>query len=286
MKALRVDHVTVAGRDLERLRRGFADAGLTSAYGGPHSNGVTHMATVGFPDGSYLELISTMEAGRTSPVWDAHIAGDGGLAAWAAVVDDIGAETARLRAAGIPVEGPTPWSRERPDGVRAEWELSFPGPGPPGAVLPFLIADRTPRRRRIRPDPAVAETGVEGVAAVALGTPDLEAAERVFRRAYGWPPAERPTRAADGAVVPAAFPGTPVLLAAPGDPAGRLAERLAAFGPSPCAVLLALADPAAADRRLRLGAPARWAGRRVRWLEPVPAPGARVGVVWPEEGRP
>ena len=291
-----MDHVTVAGRELERLRGGFADAGLPSAYGGPHSNGVTHMATVGFPDGSYLELVSTMEPGRASPIWDAHISGDGGPAAWAAVVEDIGAETSRLRAAGIPVEGPEPWARERPDGVRAEWELSFPGDGPPGATLPFLIMDRTPRSRRVEPDPEVAATGVEGVGAVVLAVRDLEAAEDLFRRAYGWPAAERPSDEgaptsaeedadpADAEV--AAFPGTPVVLAAPRRPGGWLADRLAAFGPSPCAFLLSLSDPAAAERRLRLGAPGRWAGRRVRWLDPRPAPEARIGVTWPAEGTP
>lgn len=295
VEGLRVDHVTVAGSDLERLRAGFAEAGLPSVYGGPHSNGVTHMATVGFPDGSYVELISTMEPGRTSPLWDAHIAGDGGPAAWAAVVEDIGAETARLRAAGVPVEGPEPWARERPQGARAEWDLSFPGDGPPGATLPFLIMDRTPRSRRVEPDPAVAETGVEGVGAVVLGVDGLAAAESLFRRAYGWPPAERVPGGTEripggtdgdgtsGDVELASFSGTPVVLAAPRDPGGWLAARLEAFGPSPCAFLLSLSDPAAAERRLRLGAPERWAGRRVRWLEPRPAPEARIGVTWPEE---
>ncbi|PSQ09805.1 hypothetical protein BRC93_12015 [Halobacteriales archaeon QS_5_70_15] len=58
-----VDHAVVAGSDLDALGTAFADVGLETEYGGEHSNGVTHNRTLGFADGSYLELISTIEPG-------------------------------------------------------------------------------------------------------------------------------------------------------------------------------------------------------------------------------
>ena len=46
------------------------------------------MALLSFADGSYVELISTLEPRQTSPLWHAHIAGDGGPCARAVGVDD------------------------------------------------------------------------------------------------------------------------------------------------------------------------------------------------------
>src|SRR5216684_7536441 len=54
---LRVDHVTVAGKDVSAMRQRLAAVGLPSDYGGKHTNRATEMAVVSFPDGSYLELI-------------------------------------------------------------------------------------------------------------------------------------------------------------------------------------------------------------------------------------
>jgi hypothetical protein len=92
--SLRVDHVTIAGPHLTPLEHAFAGIGLKPTYGGLHSNGITHMAMLSLGDGSYIELISTLEAGQTSPLWRAHIAGDGGPCAWAVEADDVAAEAA------------------------------------------------------------------------------------------------------------------------------------------------------------------------------------------------
>ena len=53
-----VDHATVCGSNLDTLQQEFASVGLKADYGGPHANGVTHMALLGFENGSYLELIA------------------------------------------------------------------------------------------------------------------------------------------------------------------------------------------------------------------------------------
>jgi len=39
---------------------------MTPDFGGPHGNGVTQMALVGFDDGTYLELIAPIKAGVTT----------------------------------------------------------------------------------------------------------------------------------------------------------------------------------------------------------------------------
>src|ERR1700682_2699159 len=76
---LKVDHVTVAGRDLAALRRMFADLGLPTEYGGKHSNGITEMALSSFPDGSYLELIAPQTGADASPhYWGKFMAGKAG----------------------------------------------------------------------------------------------------------------------------------------------------------------------------------------------------------------
>lgn len=275
---LRIDHVSVGGADLDRLRGAFADAGLPSDYGGPHSNGRTHMAVIGFGDGSYIELISTLEPGAESPVWDRHIRGDGGPAAWAVRSDDVAADAERLRRCGIPVEGPSRWSRRRPDGTVLEWDLAFIGEGPPGSVLPFVIRDRTPRSLRAPPTRGVAGTGLTGVAAVVIGVPDLEGAADLFRRAYGW---EEPAPGETGflGARTARFQGTPAVLAAPASDDGWLADRLASFGPSPCAFLLGSRDADASRGRLAPASEEEWDGGTVLWLPPDRLAGCRVGIL-------
>src|SRR6185369_7172397 len=104
-----------------------------------------HMAIVSFEDGSYVELISAREgADRPAPIWSAHIEGDGGPCAWAAVADDVASEAAHAMALGVPVRGPVAMNRRLVDGRLAEWELAYIGDGEPGALLPFMIEDKTP----------------------------------------------------------------------------------------------------------------------------------------------
>ena len=182
---IHIDHVTIAGSALARMQRVFAEVGLETDYGGLHSNGATHMALLGFADGSYVELISTFVAGTQSPLWGAHIAGDGGPCGWAVATDDPGLEAARLKGLGVPVRGPFPLNRRRADGALVEWDLVYVGDGEPGATLPFLIKDRTPREWRVQPSASVAGTELTGVAVVVLGVDDLATSVDLFRRVYG-----------------------------------------------------------------------------------------------------
>ncbi len=248
---MRIDHVTVGGPDLADLESRFRATGLEPVYGGRHSNGVTHMSIVALGDGSYVELISAVDPadlGRDSfPWWGGQIAGDGGPCAWCVRVDDIAAEIERLRAAGVPVRGPVAMNRKLPDGRSAEWEVAFAGDGEPGSLLPFMIEDKTPREIRV---PAPTTETATRVAAVVLGVEALEPAVALFRRAYGWPEPAPGTDADFGARL-ARFEGTPVTLAAPDGP-GRLADRLARFGPCPLAFVLESAITASASSAVKI----------------------------------
>lgn len=273
---LSIDHVTVAGRDLNALMAAFADAGLSEVYGGSHSNGVTHMAVVGFRDGSYVELISTLEPNAESPWWHDPIHANGGPCAWAIDVDDIDAASTTLRERGVAVDGPHEYERERPDGTLVKWELSFLGDGDPGATLPFLISDRTPRERRVRPTDALAESPIIGVDTVILAVRDLESVLGRFETAFDLEGPERGRfRSFDAKL--ATFSDVPVALAEPrGD--GWLAARIDRFGGQPVAYLLRVDgdDHSALDVETRDSI----AGRDVKWLsltEPVGRP--YLGVV-------
>lgn len=273
---LSVDHVTVAGRDLDALADAFATAGFPAEYGGEHSNGATHMSVVGFRDGSYVELISTVEPGLGSPWWDAAIHGDGGPCAWAVAVDDIDEASATLRERGVSVEGPERFQRVRHDGTIVEWDLTVLGGGEPGATFPFLISDRTPRERRVRPTGALADSPVVGVDTVVLGVPDEAAAIERLTGAFDLEVGDRAAVDLFDTDVVNLVDAPILVVAPPGD--GWLAERLDRFGPGPVAYLLGT-DPGR-DSPFEVVEREVVSDREVGWIPPT-APVGRpfLGVV-------
>lgn len=281
---MKIDHVTIAGSSLTRLQEAFAELGLATDYGGPHSNGVTHMALLGFDDGSYIELISTMEPGRKDTnFWGEHIAADGGPCAWAVYVEDVAAETARVAQLGVNVSGPHYMNRRRPDGQLVEWDLAFLGDLGAGATIPFIIKDITPRTLRVRPSASVTgQAGqpalLTGVHKVILGVKDLSNVAALFQHLYGWPEPQRKDIPEFGARL-ADFTDTPVTLATPLTSQTWLAERLAHFGESPCAFLIGVNSFAAARQRFNLLETMDWFGRQVAWFDPVKLNGTWLGVI-------
>lgn len=286
---LKIDHVTIAGKDLDQLRAAMAGHGLHTEYGGPHSNRITHMALLGFDDGSYIELISTREPGLDSPWWHRHIVQDGGPCAWAVQVEDIAREAERIAAHGISVRGPIYYHRERPDGAVAEWDLAFPGDYERGSKLPFLISDRTPRSLRVQPSPSVTRGELIGIRKVVLGVNDLSATGDLFMRVYGWQAPEIESHPEFGARL-AAFAGQPVILAQP-DADNWLLQRLEKFGECPCSFLIGSQDVTSSIQRRQLVSADSWFQKQVAWFDlhkPLgtrpspgrwPLPGTRLGVV-------
>jgi len=277
---LRIDHVTVCGSHLEQMRRGFAAAGLGTSYGGRHANGVTHMDLLAFPDGSYMELIAPIDSlasatGMTSG-WSQLMEGDAGPGAWAVRTDDIHAEAARLRAAGIEVRGPEAGSRKRPDGIDLRWETAIVGRGPAGSVLPFLIEDQTPRGLRV--PPSAMAGAIEGVAAVVIAVRDLEESISLFIRAYGVerPPVEDHP---EFGAARAHFLEIPVVLAAPTMEQTRLHDRIQRFGQCPAAFLLKAGNLSRAASTFALKDRATWFNREVAWFDPQQLGGTRIGLI-------
>ncbi len=263
----RIDHVTVAGSDIRKLQAGLAAIGIPSVYGGAHLNSTTEMALASLPDGAYLELMALRRnadprlAGQH--VWARFLKGDAGPCAWALRENDLPAEIRRLKGAGIPVSEPVASGRQRPDGVRLDWETSDVGDGVRGAFFPFLIHDLTPRDLRAFPQGKPAGGDFRGVSRVVIAVRDLDTAIARYRRAYALPEPVRQTDPGFGAHL-AAFAGAPVVLAQPLDSDSWLYLRLARFGESPCAFVLAAARPE------RYHAPSRttWFGVEISWFDP------------------
>ncbi len=237
---LRVDHITVAGKDLGAMRKRLMAIGLPSEYGGKHTNHATEMAIVSFQDGSYLELIGVQPDADPKMValhpWAKFLAGTPEPCGWAVRADDLTAEVNRLRAAGVKAEDPTPGARRRPDGQMLEWQTAQVGEGH-GAFFPFLIHDETQRELRAFPSGKPNAMDFAGVSKVIVGVRDLNAAVSSYRKTYGLAAPRIEADSAFGATL-AYFDGSPVALAAPLDGKGWLAERIARLGDAPCAFVL------------------------------------------------
>jgi len=276
---LNIDHVSVCGSDLETMRQAFAAVGLTTDYGGLHATDGTHMALVGFDDGSYIELIAPEGAGQgNGSGWGKLMADNAGPCAWAVEPKDIGDEAARLKTIGIPVVGPTLGSRKKPDGMAVEWDLANVGTGAPGATLPLLIQDRTPREWRVVVSKSVEGSGISGVDIAVVGVSDLNAAVALFRKAYGWA-APMIEDHGDFDAKLAYFPGEPVILAAPAGGHSWLADRLQKNGESPAAYLLATRDLNLGVKKFHLSGTKNWFGQRVAWFDAKKLSGVRLGVI-------
>jgi hypothetical protein len=261
---LKVDHATVAGKDLKAMQRALQAAGLACEYGGPHSNHATEMALTSFPDGSYLELIAIQPNfdphALAAHEWHKQLEGNGGPCAWAVRPADLDAEIKRLQAASIQVSDARKNGRKRPDGVQIEWETAQVGAGN-GNFFPFLIHDFTPRERRAYPSGKPTTTEWTGIAKVVIGVKDLDASIAQFRRAYGFPEPQHQNDAQFGAKL-AWFSGTPVVLAAPLSPQSWLDARIREFGETPCAFILGSPSGITGAHR-----PSQWFGKAVLWAD-------------------
>lgn len=276
--AFQIDRVVFAWAHLEALAGAFASVGLTTDYGGIHTNGATHMATLGFGDGSYLELISVRQPGQQAPVWQHHIATNGGICAWSVSVGDVHRISDRLRALGMPVDGPRSSSRRRPDGEKIESEIAFVGAEGMGSLHPFMITDRTPRENRVRLSDSADGSGLAGLHSVVLAAPDAEAAAIELQRVYGaGEPVDIDAGAFPGRTVQ--LHGEPVAITSPATDDDWVAKRLRTYGPTPCACLVRSTSMAASRRRLPLSEPTRFGDRDVAWISSETLHSLRIGIV-------
>lgn len=271
---LKVDHATVAGTNLDAMRKALTGvAGFSPEYGGPHSNHATEMALVSFPDGSYLELMGIQAkpdpAAVAAHVWSKFLQNNAGPCAFALRVTDIGAEVRQLKAAGITTGAPEAAGRTRPDGTKLVWQTVNVGPGRRGSFFPFLIADLTPREKRAYPSGKPTTDRFGGIGKVVIGVHDLDDAIAQYRRAFKLP---APLRQQDAEFVAdlAWFEDTPVVLARGLTDSSWLSRRVRDYGDAPVAFVLTAGSGAA-------GTPSTWFGSSIFWMDDAKL-GWRLGV--------
>jgi hypothetical protein len=135
-----LDHLIVAGPDLDQLVREVADStGLRPAPGGRHDGQGTRNALLGLGVGRYLELLAP-DPEQSGGAFRASIAylDAPALHTWCVRGGDADAVARRVEAAGARPRR-LAMSRQRPDGVTLEWELVFVDGHPYGGLVPFFI---------------------------------------------------------------------------------------------------------------------------------------------------
>ncbi|MFE1666126.1 VOC family protein [Microbacterium sp. P02] len=138
-----LDHVVIAGPDLEVLVGWFAAAtGVTAAAGGRHPTGTANHLVALTVDGArvphYIELIAPDADSDIVPTTFGIVDLPGPrIVTYAVHPDDIGAVAERARAAGYDPGPVTPLSRRTPDGSLLEWTLVRAAD--PVPEVPFLI---------------------------------------------------------------------------------------------------------------------------------------------------
>lgn len=251
-----IDHLVVVVRDLSVAAAGYTSLGFTVVPGGRHAVG-TENALIGLQDGAYIELLAFFEAMETHRWWRPRERG-GGLVDFCAATDDLPADLAALRSAGVEVDDPRPQTRTRPDGHVLRWKLAIPGERHRGRV-PFLIDDETPRRERV-PAATSHANHVTGLAALTIVVGDLAEARGWCERLLGT--GVDGNRDDLGALAYRVRIGPHTLeFVAPARPDSRLAPFLARHGPGPYAATLT--------------APTRVG----HWLDETAAQGARLYVL-------
>lgn len=171
----RVDHLVILVDDLGRAIADYRSLGFFVVAGGEHADGKTHNALVSFADGAYLELIA-FKAEAPAHVWWRHRAAGEGLIDFALLPGDTAADVEAARARGLAIDGPYPGGRNRPDGVRIEWQTARAG----RPELPFFCGDVTARDLRVPGAEAWDhDNGARGLSRVSVAVRDLDAgAER------------------------------------------------------------------------------------------------------------
>lgn len=226
-----IDHLVVVVPDLEAAARAYVALGFTVVPGGRHPVG-TQNQLIAFGDGAYVELVGFYEPSPAHKWWEPLQRG-GGLVDYCLQTDDLPADTAAFRRAGVEIDDPAPLSRKRPDGYQLRWVLSIPRAGHRG-VAPFLIQDETPREERVPREHRHAN-GVTGIGTLTVAVEDAARAGAWYAAVLGQAgrPVERPDL--DGAGVRVTIGPHTVDLVAPRGRAGPLAAWLGARGPSPYA---------------------------------------------------
>jgi Glyoxalase-like domain len=137
----RIDHVIIAGSDLDALEERFTRLGFFVTGGGTHPHLGTRNRIIVLDD-SYIELLTVADPDLASPALEHFISTGGGWAGYALQSDNIGAETSAMRARGVDARGPTPGQLAAKGGGTRNWRVTMVGTDDlweAAIPLPFLI---------------------------------------------------------------------------------------------------------------------------------------------------
>ncbi|WP_454658553.1 VOC family protein [Bosea beijingensis] len=249
---LSIDHIVIAVADLDAAVRDYTALGFTVLPGGEHPRG-SRNALVVFEDGAYLEIIAFPRPVPDFRWWQVLDRAGPGLVDFAVLPDDLDADLARARAAGIVMEGPIDGGRLQPDGTRIAWRSARP----PEPDIPFLVADVTPRELRVPTGAARRHAnGVTGVACVSVVVEDFSVSVARYRTLFGKEPfatGSRSSRRAESALFSTGSQ-TLGLSEASGSDNAELAEHLANRGQGVSSVAFQGRNFVTLDHRLSHGA--------------------------------
>ena len=177
-----IDHIVIVVNNLEQAAKDYEQLGFTVVPGGKHPVG-SHNALISFADGSYIEIIAFYREAPDHRWWDPLQKGER-LVDFCMQTNDLQGDTLKLRAAGVAINDPVPWSRTRPDGYELKWLLSL-AQGSHRGVAPFLIQDVTPREERI-PQTFNHKNGAIGIGTVTVAVGELTAVQRWYDAVLGY----------------------------------------------------------------------------------------------------
>lgn len=138
---VRIDHMILAGSDLDAMEQTFVSLGFHVTGGGEHPKLGTRNRIILLED-SYIELLSVADPEQASPALIGYIAQGGGWIGYALQSSDIAAETESMRRRGVDARGPTPGSLVAPNGATRGWRVTTIGTGDiwqASFPIPFLI---------------------------------------------------------------------------------------------------------------------------------------------------
>ena len=152
-----IDHIVIAGPDLDSLTATFRSLGFNVVGGGKHPIG-SYNNLIGLADGAYIELLSFYEDSPNHYWWDAVHSRGGGLIDFCMQTDDIRGDYALFQAQGVAMSPLVGLSRVRVDGYQLAW-LNNEIYGEYQGLIPFVIEDETPRDERVPKEKAARQRG-------------------------------------------------------------------------------------------------------------------------------
>ena len=212
MNSLTLDHVILVVSDLQVATHQFSQLGFSVIAGGVHTGGLTHNSLIPFPDGTYLELLSTtrkstlqtlmlLKRVRLLGIYTSNESEIGrrliedlacgvGMNDYSLLSFDLEHQVNLIKEQGAYFTDPIPGGRIRPDGKEITWRTAVPQT----IDLPFLMEDLSPREIRVPPvREDHHENGILGIDGLTVMVPNLVESMAHYRALLGDDPVTEPS---------------------------------------------------------------------------------------------